>query len=72
MDLVERMKGDMPHMQKNLHELEMKHAWLLQEADKLKGIIENQRGAIMTIERLLAPEVGDVVEPTGSSQSVSE
>lgn len=68
MDLVERMKGDLPHMQKNLHELEMKHAWLLQEAEKLKTVIENQRGAIMNTERLLAPDINDVVNPesTGS------
>lgn len=59
--LEERLKSDLPHMQRNLHELEMKLAWMNGECEKLKTVIENQRGAIMNAERLLAPDINEVV-----------
>jgi hypothetical protein len=65
----ERLKADMPHMQKNLVDLEMKLGYLKKEMANLERIIENQRGMIMQAERLLAPEIETILgggEPTGS------
>jgi hypothetical protein len=52
----ERLKADLPHMQKNLVDLEMKLGYLKKEMANLERIIENQRGMIMQAERLLSPE----------------
>jgi hypothetical protein len=55
-------------MQKNLHELEMKLAWLDTEREKLKAVIENQRGMLMQAERLLAPEIETVIAASNAPE----
>ncbi len=50
----EKLKSNLPGMRENLQNLEMRHAWLVQEAGRLSKIIENQRGAIALAEQLTA------------------